>query len=107
MKIAITATGNNLKANLDERFGRCSYFVIHDPEKNQTNFIKNPNKDVAEGAGPASVQLIASKGVKKIISGEFGGKVKKVLDDLQIQMVMFNGSTKTIQEILDLMHVKK
>lgn len=106
MKIAITSTGEKLSSKLDNRFGRCSYFAIHDLETNQTDFIKNPNKETAEGAGPASVQLIASQNVKKIISGEFGGKVKKILEELQIQMIMFNGTDKTIQDVLSLMIAK-
>ncbi|MGQ8336123.1 NifB/NifX family molybdenum-iron cluster-binding protein [Sunxiuqinia sp. A32] len=104
MKVAITATGNTMKSELDERFGRCSYLAIHDFDTHLTEFIKNPNKEAEEGAGPATVQLIASKEVTKIISGEFGGKVKKILDDLQIQMIMFNGPTKTIQDIVKLMN---
>jgi len=32
MKIAITATGPSLDAEVDARFGRCQYFVIIDPQ---------------------------------------------------------------------------
>ena len=84
MKIAITSTGNSLDASLDSRFGRCSYFVIYDTESQSTEFIPNPNKEALEGAGPASVQLIASRGVKKVVSGEFGAKVKNLFDSMSI-----------------------
>ncbi len=104
MKIAITASEQNINSKLDSRFGRCSYFAIYDTESNDIEFALNPNKEAAEGAGPASVQLIASKGVKKIISGNFGGKVKNILEDLGIQMVVFNDAEKTINEILS--HLK-
>ena len=106
MKVAITSTGEKLTSKLDSRFGRCSYFAIHDLDTNQTDFIKNPNKDVSEGAGPASVQLIASQGVNKVISGEFGGKIKKIFGELKIQMIMFNGPAKSIEEIILLMTTK-
>ena len=107
MKIAITATGNSLNSKVDSRFGRCSYFAVYDMDENQTEFIKNPNKEVAEGAGPAAVQLIAKQGVTQIISGEFGGKAKSILEDLNIQMIMLNGPEKSIQEVLDLMAINK
>jgi predicted Fe-Mo cluster-binding NifX family protein len=32
MKIAVTATGNALDSQLDQRFGRAEYFIIVDSE---------------------------------------------------------------------------
>lgn len=100
MKVAITSKGNSLNDKLDERFGRCSYFVIYDSETKGTEFIPNPNKDEREGAGPASVQLVASRGVQKIVSGEFGMKIKSLLDSLKIQMVVLKDPEKTVNEII-------
>jgi predicted Fe-Mo cluster-binding NifX family protein len=100
MKIAITSTGNSLESTLDQRFGRCSYFVIYDTETKSTEFLPNPNKEAEEGAGPASVQIIAAKKVNKIISGEFGMKIKSLLDSLKIQMIMIKDSEKKINEII-------
>lgn len=102
MKIAITSTGNNKESKMDRRFGRCSYFSIYDTYSHEIEFVKNPNKDSAEGAGPASVQLAASYNVKKIITGHVGGKVKSILDSLQIQQILFTESEKTIGEIIEL-----
>ncbi len=107
MKIAITSTGNSPDSTLDTRFGRCAYFVIHDTENGSTEFIPNPNKDNIEGAGPASVQLVASRGVKKVVSGEFGAKVKAIFDQLQIQLVVFNENEKTISDIIKLLEHNK
>jgi len=100
MKIAITSNGNTLESKLDSRFGRCSFFALHDTETKETHFYPNPNKESQEGAGPASAQFVASKGVKKIISGEFGNKVKSVLESLQIELVALNDSKLTIAEII-------
>ncbi|MGE4587216.1 MAG: NifB/NifX family molybdenum-iron cluster-binding protein [Mangrovibacterium sp.] len=103
MKIAITSTGNTPDAQLDSRFGRCSWFVIYDTETRGTEFIPNPNKDCVEGAGPASVQLVTSKGVKKVVSGEFGQKVKTIFDQLQIKLIMINRENARISEIIELL----
>ena len=86
MKIAITSEGMNAESLLDSRFGRCTAFAIYDTETKELNFIENPNKDADEGAGPASVSLVANLGVKRIISGEFGFKIKGLLTDLNIEM---------------------
>ena len=104
MKIAITSTGNSPESKLDSRFGRCSYFVVYDTETGSTEFIPNTNKENVEGAGPASVQLVASRGVKKVVSGEFGAKVKSIFDSLQIQLVVLSDTEKTIREIIVLLN---
>ncbi len=106
MKVAITSTGNSLESKLDSRFGRCSYFVIHDLESGSTEFIPNPNKEHVEGAGPASVQLVAAKGVGKVVSGEFGAKVKGIFDSLQIQLIVLNDPERKISDIINLLEHK-
>ena len=104
MKIAITSTGNSLDSKLDQRFGRCGFFTVYDTETKGFEFIPNPNKDAKEGAGPASVQLVASRNVQKIISGEFGIKIKSLLDSLKIQMIVLKEPEKTIQEIINMLN---
>lgn len=86
MKIAISSEGMNGDSLLDSRFGRCTAFAIFDTESKEVKFLENPNKDVDEGAGPASVSFVANQGVKRIISGEFGFKIKGLLNDLGIEM---------------------
>ena len=88
MKIAITSTGNSLESILDQRFGRCAFFVIYDTESRSMEYIPNPYKEVEEGAGTSSVHLVASRNVSKIIAGEFGIKIKSLLDSLKIQMII-------------------
>ena len=104
MKVALTSTGNSLESKLDQRFGRCSYFVIYDSETKGIEFIPNPNKDAQEGAGPASVQVVASRNVQKIISGEFGIKIKSLLDSLKIQMIVMKEPDKKIEEIIKMLN---
>lgn len=104
MKVAITSTGNTLESKLDQRFGRCAFFTVYDTGTKVLEFIPNPNKDAREGAGPASVQLVASRNVGKIISGEFGIKIKPLLDSLKIQMIVLKEPEKSIQEIIDMLN---
>lgn len=104
MKVAITSNGNSLESKLDQRFGRCGYFTIYDTETKGIEFLPNPNKDAQEGAGPASVQLVASRNVQKIISGEFGIKIKSLLDSLKIQMIVLKQPEKSIKEIIDMLN---
>ncbi len=104
MKVAITSTGNSLESTIDPRFGRCAYFVICDLETGGTEFLPNPNKNASNGAGPASVKVVADKEVSKIVSGEFGMKIKSVLDSLSIQMISIKDHSKTIGEIIEMLN---
>ncbi|HOS16380.1 MAG TPA: NifB/NifX family molybdenum-iron cluster-binding protein [Bacteroidales bacterium] len=101
MKVAITSTGNTLESNVDQRFGRCAYFVIYDSESKSVEYIPNPNKQISEGAGPASVQILAERGVHKIVSGDFGLKVKPLLDSLKVQMIVIKHTPKTVSDIIE------
>lgn len=104
MKIAITSTGNTLEAKLDRLFGRCSFFVIFDTESKSIEFIPNPNKENIEGAGSASAHLVASRNVHKIVSGEYGTKVKAIFDQLQIQLIALDDTQIKISDIIKLIN---
>jgi predicted Fe-Mo cluster-binding NifX family protein len=77
--------------------------VVYDTESKSTEFIPNPNKEAENGAGPASVQVVASRNVGKIVSGEFGMKIKSLVDSLQIQMIVVK-EPKTIREIIQMLN---
>jgi len=103
MKIAITSQGDQLDSLIDERFGRCSYFVIYDTESQTTAFIPNPNKTIEEGAGPASVQLLANMEILKVVAGEFGAKIKPLMESLKMEMII-EKEPKTIKEIIEMLN---
>ena len=103
MKIAITSTGNSLESTIDQRFGRCAYFVIYDTESKSMEFIPNPNKELEENAGTSSVQLVASRNITKIISGDFGLKIKSLFDSLKIHMIVLKQPEKKIIEIIEML----
>lgn len=107
MKIAITSTGDNLDSPMDQRFGRCALFVIYDDETKGVEILPNPNKEALDGAGPAAVQLVASRKVSKIVSGEFGIKIKSLLDSMKIQMIVLKDQEKTVREIIEMIENQK
>ena len=103
MKIAIAANGNTLDSNIDKSFGRCAWFIIIDTESGGMEFIPNTNRDMEEHAGKAAVELVASRNVMMIVSGEFGAKIKPMLDSLHIQMVVIMDSEKRVSDIIELL----
>ncbi len=102
MKIVITSTGDTLDSTIDSRFGRCAFLAIHDTETKSTEFVLNTGKESQESAGPAAVQFVAAHKASKIISGEFGLKIKSLLESLNIEMITNKDSTSKIAEIIKL-----
>ena len=101
MKIAITSKGNDSSSIVDSRFGRCSYFALYDTETKELDYIPNPNKELEEGAGMAAVNLIHEFGASKIVSGEFGFKIKNRLNEFNIQMIIMK-KIVSVQDIVRL-----
>ncbi len=106
MKVAITSSGHGPDSKLDQRFGRCAAFAIYNTENDRIEMISNPHKDGREGVGPAAVQLVAEHGVKKIVSGEFGIKIKSLLDSLGIQMIILKEPDMSIEEVVNMLKNK-
>jgi predicted Fe-Mo cluster-binding NifX family protein len=102
MKIAITSTGDTVDSTIDSRFGRCTFFAIHNTDTKSTEFFLNPSKEAQEGAGPAAVQFVAAHKVSKIVSGEFGLKIKSLLESLNIEMITNKDSATKIVDIIEL-----
>ena len=69
MKIAVSATGLDLDAEVNPRFGRCQYFVIVDPQSMEFEALDNSNAMAAGGAGISTAQMIASKGAEVVLTG--------------------------------------
>jgi predicted Fe-Mo cluster-binding NifX family protein len=87
MKIAITATGNSLDAEVDPRLGRCQYFIIADPQTMEFEAVDNSSAMAAGGAGIAAAQMIAAKGVEAILTGNCGPNAHQVLSSAGIQVI--------------------
>jgi hypothetical protein len=51
MKIAVTATGPELEAKVDPRFGRCPCFLIVETDDLSFEAIENPNVTLGGGRG--------------------------------------------------------
>jgi len=79
MKIAISAAGPTLDAEVDPRFGRCRYFIIADSETMEFSAIDNASAMSSGGAGISAAQMIAGKGVEAVLTGNCGPNAYQVL----------------------------
>jgi predicted Fe-Mo cluster-binding NifX family protein len=99
MKICVTATANSLDAQIDPRFGRCSYLVIADSENMRFEAIPNMAAGATGGAGIHAAQTIASKGVKLLITGNVGPNAFGALSAAGIEIV--TGAFGTVREAIE------
>ena len=87
MKIAISATGPTLDAEVDSRFGRCQHFIIADTETDEFEAIDNASATAAGGAGSAAAQIIVEKGVEAVLTGNCGPNAHQVLSPAGIKVI--------------------
>jgi len=99
MKIAVTAKGGSLNAQMDKRFGRCEYFVIVDSETKRFNAVFNPGAAASGGAGPSAAKEIAKYGAEVLITGHVGVNAQQALDAAGIKVV--TEAEGTVTEVID------
>ena len=87
MKIAISATGSDLNAEVDPRFGRCQYFIIADTETMEFEALENSSAMAAGGAGISTAQMISGKGVEAVLTGNCGPNAYQVLSAAGLQVI--------------------
>ncbi|MBE9514376.1 MAG: NifB/NifX family molybdenum-iron cluster-binding protein [Dehalococcoidia bacterium] len=87
MKIAISATGASLDAEVDPRFGRCPYFIAIDLDSMEFESLENSNMAAAGGAGISTAQMIANKGVEVVLTGNCGPNAYQTLSAAGVQVI--------------------
>ena len=99
MKIAISSTGKDLNSSIDVRFGRCTYFIIADPDTMVYEVFENESSTLKGSAGIQSAQFVASKGVEIVITGNCGPKATRILEAAGIKVI--TGCSGTIKQALE------
>jgi predicted Fe-Mo cluster-binding NifX family protein len=98
-KICITSEGKTLDSNTDPRFGRCGYFIFVDTDTLEFELAENPSQQAMGGAGVQSAQLVSSKGVKAVVTGNVGPNAFQTLNAAGIEI--FIGASGTIKNAIE------
>ena len=86
MIIAISASSTELDGQVNPRFGRCEKFIIVNSETMDFEVIDNEGEQAGGGAGVATAQKIAGKGVGVVITGNCGPNAYKTLTAAGIRL---------------------
>ncbi|MGM0419001.1 MAG: NifB/NifX family molybdenum-iron cluster-binding protein, partial [Thermodesulfobacteriota bacterium] len=89
MKIAVSSKGNKLTSQVDERFGRCAFFMIIEPESLEYEVIENTGSE--QGAGVTAAKTIVNAGAQALITGSCGPKAFMVLKEANTDVIL-NGA---------------
>lgn len=87
MKIAVTATGQDLDSPVDPRFGRAAYILIVDADTMSFEVVDNAaNVNAFKGAGIQAATLISDKQADVLLTGYCGPNAFKVLKAARVKV---------------------
>ena len=105
MKIAISSTGKTLEDSIDERFGRCPYFLIveiEDKKVKDFKAIENTAQAQMGGAGITAGQIVANQEPEAIIATNLGPRAFSVFGQFSIKIYLGKGKIKdVVQDFID------
>jgi predicted Fe-Mo cluster-binding NifX family protein len=94
MRVAITANGKDLDAEMDPRFGRAPFILIVDTEGTIVDVIDNePNRAAMGGAGIGAAKMLSDRGVDVLLTGRCGPNARTALDAAGIQICEVQAQT--------------
>jgi predicted Fe-Mo cluster-binding NifX family protein len=94
MRIAVSADGPDLEAQVDPRFGRAPYFLLVNPETLEFETVTNQqNLQAAQGAGIQAAALVARQRPQAVVTGNCGPKAYHTLVAAGISVVLGVGGS--------------
>ncbi|MBG0780118.1 MAG: NifB/NifX family molybdenum-iron cluster-binding protein, partial [Desulfotignum balticum] len=99
MKIAVSASGQDLDAQIDQRFGRCDYFLIIDTDTMETQGFPNDHNSQTSGAGVQAAGFVIDKGAAAVLTGSCGPKAMDVFNAQNIPV--YTGHAGNVRQAVE------
>lgn len=99
MKIAVSASGQDLDAQIDQRFGRCDFFLIIDTDTMETQGFPNEHNSQTSGAGVQAAGFVIDKGARAVLTGSCGPKAMDVFDAQNIPV--YTGHAGNVRQAVE------
>lgn len=100
MEIAVSATGNTMESQMDQRFGRAASFIVVDTQTMEYEPIDNTAAASSGGAGISAAQLVADKDAEALITGNVGPNAMNVLNAAKIEI--YKGRAASVKDNVEL-----
>jgi predicted Fe-Mo cluster-binding NifX family protein len=100
MKLMVSATGHNLDAEVDPRFGRAACFLLVDPKTMEYEVVENTqNLEAAQGAGIQAAAHVARHNPEAVLTGHCGPKAFETLKSAGVAVCV--GARGTVREAVE------
>lgn len=96
MLVCATATGPSLDADIDPRFGRCSYFLFINTDDMTCEPVGNEGASASGGAGIQAAQAVINKGARAVLTGRVGPNAMDVFQSSDVKL--FPGLSGPVRE---------
>lgn len=99
MRVGVSATGRDLNARVDDRFGRCPWLLVVDTDSSEFNAVENRHAEEGMGAGMGVAKDLIDARIDVVISGQVGPKAYEVLKAGDIAIFLVSGNV-TVRDAL-------
>jgi predicted Fe-Mo cluster-binding NifX family protein len=72
MKIALASRGKTISSRIDDRFGRCPYFLVFDTTSKTMETIENPGVKEKNAAGIRACQMLIDNDINAVVVKNIG-----------------------------------
>jgi predicted Fe-Mo cluster-binding NifX family protein len=103
--ICITATSDGLDCEVDERFGRCKYFIFVDPSSMKFKAVPNAAADASGGAGIQAANTVLRYAPAAIITGLVGDNALNVLKTAGVKI--YSCKSMSVREAIEMYNAGK
>ncbi len=101
MKIAVTADGATLDAQVNPRFGRSPYHLFIETDDMSFEVAQNPYANIKPCAGARAAKFFAGKGVRAILTGNCAPGHREHLQNRGIEVILgLSGQVRQVVEQL-------
>jgi predicted Fe-Mo cluster-binding NifX family protein len=99
MKVVVSATGEDLSAQVSPVFGRCPTLIFIDTQTMEFEAVPNPAIAAAGGAGIQAAQFVVNMGAQAVLTGNVGPNAFNVLQAAGAQI--YPVLAGTVQQAID------
>ena len=99
MKVAVAVEEKKENAQVSERAGRATYYLVFEVNNKEANLIEtldNPFKMGSGGAGFAVAKMLADKGIDMIVAGKFGGNMIGAMEERNVKYKIASGNARDV-----------